>query len=265
MTTTIEPTETAARAGLAEALLCAIPASSRAFTTAIERLRAGRGAFALHETIGSARPALLASLYRAMGGQVVVVVPTADVAERTFADLLYYFGEPEPQSVSLLRSRDETVGAIESPSERSARMTFFADALDGKPGIAIVPVAALRQYVMPHAVFSAERFALKVGEDAGWDATQKRLYRLGYERADIVSAAGEFAVRGGILDVFAASADAPARVEFFGDTVESIRPFGLESQRSEGERERLDIIPWSEIPRDEIYRTRAIERFTEPA
>ncbi|MDQ2873141.1 MAG: transcription-repair coupling factor, partial [Candidatus Eremiobacteraeota bacterium] len=119
--------------------------------------------------------------------------------------------------------------------------------------------------VMPHAAFSAERFALKVGEDAGWDETQQRLFRLGYERADIVSAAGEFAVRGGILDVFAASADAPMRVEFFGDTVESIRPFGVESQRSEGQRDRLDIIPWLEIPRDERYRARAIERFTEPA
>ena len=60
-------------------------------------------------------------------------MPTADVAERTFADLLYYLGETEPERVALVRSRDEAVGALESPSERSARMTLLADLRAGRP------------------------------------------------------------------------------------------------------------------------------------
>jgi transcription-repair coupling factor (superfamily II helicase) len=164
--------------------------------------------------------------------------------------------------VALLRPRDETVGAIESPSERSARMTLLADLCARKPQVIVAPVAALRQHVMPRRAFEAASFTLRVGEEAGWDATQRRLYRLGYARVDVVSAAGEYAVRGGILDVFPATADAPVRVEFFGDEVESIRPFELASQRSSGTLDEIAVTPWLEILRDEALRATVLERAT---
>lgn len=103
-------------------------------------MEAGRGlAFALHETTASARPYLIAGLFRALGGQIFVATPTTDVAERTFADLLYFLGEGESDTVALLRARDETVGAIESPSERSARMTLLADLCARKARIIVAP------------------------------------------------------------------------------------------------------------------------------
>ena len=258
-------------ATLAPTLVRALPSSSRSLAGLIERLRtpleSGRGlAFALHETTASARPYLLAGLFRALGGQIFVATPTTDVAERTFADLLYFLGEGESDTVALLRARDETVGAIESPSERSARMTLLADLCARKARIIVAPVAALRQYVIPRAMFDELSITLAVGDEPGWDEIQSRLYRLGYTRADVVSAAGEYAVRGGILDVYPATSDAPVRLEFFGDTLESIRPFDLQSQRSDGERELVHVTPWLEIPRDDLYRERVIERATgEPA
>ena len=230
----------------------------------IARLRQGRGLYSLHETIPAARPAILAALYRALGGQIFVAVPTADAAERAFTDLLYFLEEDEARSVSLLRSRDEAVGVLESPSEHSARMALLADLADGKPGIILAPVHALRQYVMPRALFMESRFMLRAEGEAGWDRTLRELYRLGYHRADVVSAAGEYAVRGGIVDVFPPTADRPARVEFFGDAIESLRPFDLESQRSEGALESLEIVPWSEIPRDEALRERVRDRLDAP-
>jgi transcription-repair coupling factor (superfamily II helicase) len=237
---------------------------ARPVSAAIERLRQGRGLYSLHETIPAARPALLAALYRALGGQIFVAVPTADAAERAFTDLLYFLEEDEARSVSLLRSRDEAVGVLESPSEHSARMALLADLADGKPGIILAPLGALRQYVMPRELYASSRFTLRTGDEAGWDRILRELYRLGYYRADVVSAAGEYAVRGGIVDVFSPTSDRPARIEFFGDTIESIRPFDLESQRSEGTVESLDIVPWSEIPRDEALRARVIERLDAP-
>src|SRR6202020_1350499 len=153
------------------------------------------------------------------------------IAERAFADLLYYLGEQEPVQVALLRSRDEAIGAMESPSERSARMTLLDDLAANRRRVVFAPMVALRQYVMPRGAFAAARTVLKVGDDAGWEATQERLFELGYSRTDVVSAVGEYAVRGGILDLFAATADYPTRIEFFGDTVESIRPFDLATQR----------------------------------
>ncbi|HTD33214.1 MAG TPA: transcription-repair coupling factor, partial [Candidatus Elarobacter sp.] len=217
-------------------------------------------AFALHETTSSARPYLLAALHGVLKGQIFVVVPTTDVAERTFTDLTYYLGGEAAQRVALLRARDETVGALDSPSERSARMTLLADLCARKPQIVVAPVAALRQYVVPRSVFEDTSFTLRVNESAGWDAALERLYRLGYARVDVVSAAGEYAVRGGILDVFPATAERPLRVEFFGDDVDSIRPFDLQSQRSEGSLNAFTITPWLEILRDEELRTNVSAR-----
>jgi transcription-repair coupling factor (superfamily II helicase) len=233
-------------------LLAELTESSRAFAGTIERLRSLRripgkkpGGYALHETIAAARPALLAALHRELGGCLLVVLPTPDAAERTFADLLYYL-EERGEQVALVRSRDEALGAIESPSERSARMTLLADLIDGAPRIVLAPIAAVRQHLMARTRFDKLRFALRPGDEPGWEYLQQRLFDLGYVRCDVVSAVGEYAVRGGIIDLFAATADTPARIEFFGDAVESLRDFSIESQRSDASIDRLVITPWED-------------------
>jgi transcription-repair coupling factor (superfamily II helicase) len=224
----------------------------------LERLRTHRGAFSLHETTQSARPYLYAGIFRALRAPLCIVVPTADIAERTFADLTYYLGGDAARDVMLVRPREESVGIIESPSERSARMTLLADLAAARTAIAVVPVAALRQYVMPKSAFVEASFALAPGDGFGFEALQQRLYELGYHRGDVVAAAGEYAVRGGIVDVWAATADAPARVEFFGDEIESLRSFELATQRSTESLERLEIVPWSELPRSEGVRAKVL-------
>src|SRR5271156_6646177 len=106
---------------LAPSFVRALSSSSRQLAELIDRLRTSsdRGlAFALHETTSAARPYLLAGIHGALGGTMLVVVPTADVAERTFADLSYYLGVSSARNVALVRARDETVGALDSPSER---------------------------------------------------------------------------------------------------------------------------------------------------
>jgi transcription-repair coupling factor (superfamily II helicase) len=225
---------------------------SRVWQSLVQKLRALRalpgrkpGGYALHETIAAARPALFASLQQELGGTLLVVVPTPDAAERAFADLLYYLGD-RGDCVALLRSRDEAVGAIESPSERSARMTLLADLAKGAPRIVLAPIAAARQYFMPEAIFDTRRFRLRTGDEPGFESLVRRLFELGYARADVVSAVGEYAVRGGIVDLFAATAEAPARIEFFGDAIESMRTFAIESQRSSENIESLEIVPWND-------------------
>ncbi len=237
-------------------------------------MRTHQGAFALHETTQAARPYLIAGIFRALRVPLFVVVPTADIAERTFADLTYYLGGAPGAAansdrtagasldITLVRPREESVGVIESPSERSARMSLLADLAAKRPTIVVAPVAALRQYVMPRAVFAQRSFRLSIGDEIGFDDLQKRLFEIGYHRTDVVSAAGEFAVRGGIVDCWTATAATPARIEFFGDEIESIRSFDLTSQRSSDALTELDIIPWSEIPRDEALRERVLAGIT---
>jgi len=205
----------------------------------------------------------LAGIFRALHVPTTIVVATADIAERTFADLSYYLADSSgAPPVTLVRAREESVGIIESPSERSARMTLFAELLAGKQQVIIVPVAALRQYVMPRDVFRTGSFRLELGGDFQFEALQQRLFELGYHRSDVVAAAGEYAVRGGLIDVWAATANAPARVEFFGDEIESIRSFDLGTQRSTEPLSSLDVGPWSELPRDQALRERVAARIT---
>ncbi len=213
------------------------------------RLEGARSA-ALHETVAAARPAIVAALAGARGRQFFCIVPTEDVAEKTFADLLYYLGEPEsvPQRVALLRSRGESFGAIEGASERSARVALFEALADGRPLVAIAAVSAVRQYVVTPEIFRSQRFVLRRGEERAWESLLQRLHALGYERAEVVGAVGEYAVRGGIIDLFAASADAPARIELDGDTIESIRTFDLQTQRSRTEIEAVAVAPWDDLP-----------------
>src|SRR5579883_3406660 len=202
----------------AATLLASLRERSRPWQQAVERLRAlaqlpgvKPGGYAVYETIAAARPALLASLQQCLGTTVFAVVPTPDAAERAFADLLYYLGE-RSDAVALLRSRDEALGAIESPSERSARVTLLEDLSDGAARIVLAPVAAARQHLMPREEFQRGRFVLRAGDEPGWERLQQRLYDLGYARCDVVSAVGEYAVRGGIIDLFAATAETPARI-----------------------------------------------------
>ena len=245
---------------MAPSLVRALPSSSRPLAGLLERLRTHTGAFSLHETAQSARPYLLSGIFAALRAPLFVIVPTADVAERTFADLLYYLGDDGGAPVTLVRPREESIGVIESPSERSARMTLFAELAARKPQVIVTPVAALRQYVMPRAAFAERSFTPATGDEYDFDELQERLYGLGYHRADVVAAAGEYAVRGGLIDLWAATANAPARIEFFGDEIESIRSFDLSSQRSSGSLDRLTITPWSEIPREAALRDRIFER-----
>ncbi|HEY6326546.1 MAG TPA: transcription-repair coupling factor, partial [Candidatus Cybelea sp.] len=104
----------------------------------------------------------------------------------------------------------------------------------------------VRQPLLARASFEQSSFVLHTGDEAGWERLQERLFALGYERCDVVSAVGEYAVRGGIVDCFAATADAPVRIEFVGDAIESMREFAIESQRSSAAVERLEIAAWSD-------------------
>ncbi len=245
-----------APSGIAKALVQLL-AEARPGAAVLDRLHGGHAA-ALHEVAAAARPAILAAFARAREGQLVCIVPTADVAERVYADFLYYGGAStgEPSAgVALLRERGESYGAIESPSERSARAGVFERLAMGDPLVVITSVWAIREYLMSPERFRSERFTLMRGAETDWEATLRRLHDLGYERADVVGAAGEFAVRGGILDCFPATADAPVRIEFFGDTIDSMRTFDLETQRSREELDHAIVAPWNDAPRDDEHAT----------
>jgi transcription-repair coupling factor (superfamily II helicase) len=113
-----------------------------------------------------------------------------------------------------------------------------------------VVVASVRAVIQRLSPSDPSPIVLQVGEDRDVTELSDSLTVLGYERTDRVESRGEYAVRGGILDVFPADAEEPIRLDFWGDTVEDIRVFAIGDQRSQDRVERADIFPAREFRAD---------------
>jgi transcription-repair coupling factor (superfamily II helicase) len=127
----------------------------------------------------------------------------------------------------------------------AARMAARHALRSGRPGVIVVAsVRAAVQRVSPSPI---EPITLEAKATVDFDSLVRRLAALGYERTDRVEARGEMAVRGGIVDLYPAQDDRPARIEFWGDEIDEIREFSIASQRSEGELDRLVVFPAREL------------------
>lgn len=102
---------------------------------------------------------------------------------------------------------------------------------------------ALAEKVISHQSLEQNTLEIRVGDKLDIGFVNEFLTEYGFERVDFVYEAGQFSIRGGIVDVFSFSHDLPYRVEFFGDQVESIRSFDMESQLSERKLTRITIVP----------------------
>jgi transcription-repair coupling factor (superfamily II helicase) len=125
-------------------------------------------------------------------------------------------------------------------------------------GIVVVPVATLMQRLAPRSHVIGNRFDLKLGQRLDMDAEKRRLESAGYRHSPQVFDPGDFAVRGGLLDVFPMGAPSPFRIELLDDEIESIRGFDPESQRSLEKFERIELLPGREVPLDEAPVARAL-------
>ncbi|MDR3496970.1 MAG: transcription-repair coupling factor, partial [Ancalomicrobiaceae bacterium] len=117
----------------------------------------------------------------------------------------------------------------------------------GKPLVLLTTVNAAIQRVPAAGLVGAETFAAAPGNQLDMADLTKWLENNGFSRTSTVRDTGEYAVRGGILDLFAPGSETPVRLDFFGDTLESIRRFDPETQRTTGQMKRLEWVPMSEV------------------
>lgn len=124
---------------------------------------------------------------------------------------------------------------------------------DGKflPRILITTVNAVTQRTMPKSALERAAFSARVGSRVSVSALQNYLAANGYTRTDTVREQGEFAIRGGIIDMFATGEEFPVRIDLFGDEVESIRVFDPATQRTEGKKDSFILRPVAEFFLDE--------------
>ena len=123
-------------------------------------------------------------------------------------------------------------------------------------GIVVVPVQTLMQRLSPLRHIAGGSFDYRMGQRLDFDAEKRRLEAASYRHVPQVLDPGDFAVRGGLLDVYPMGADAPLRIELLDDTIDSLRHFDPESQRSLDRVESVQLLPGREVPLDE----RSVER-----
>ena len=188
---------------------------------------------------GPALRAFAAALLADVAAPVLLVVPTEKEVDGIADDVSAYVGEDavavfpawETLPHERLSPQPATVG------QRLRVLDRLRDA-ESTLRVVVAPVRALLQPMDPRLT-EREPIRLDVGYAGGLDGLVESLASLGYTRTSMVEHRGEFAVRGGIVDLFATAADHPVRVEFWGDDVESIREFAAASQRT---LESLDVV-----------------------
>ena len=102
---------------------------------------------------------------------------------------------------------------------------------------------ALAERVVSKKELDENTLTVKVGDEFDISKLEKRIFELGFEHTDYVYEPGQFAIRGSIVDVYSFSSDMPYRIDFFGDEVDSIRSFDVQSQLSQGKVETMTIVP----------------------
>ena len=123
-------------------------------------------------------------------------------------------------------------GLYPGPQVVHERLRFLAKASEAKPAqIFIAPCNALLQKTIPEAVFVDSHFTIKVGDSLPENFALK-LQELGYMSAPLVEDVGQYAVRGGVIDLFSTAEKYPIRIELFGDQIESLRTFSNQDQKS---------------------------------
>ncbi|HVL98327.1 MAG TPA: transcription-repair coupling factor [Egibacteraceae bacterium] len=193
--------------------------------------------------VGPALRAYTLALLAERTGPLLVVVPNERDAEAVCDDLAAFLGEGavahfpawETLPHERLSPQAATVGQRLRVLDRLRKPEPSSSLADGEQAAdlraVVAPVRALLQPMDPRLA-EREPIRLRPGFAGGLDGLVESLAALGYVRTPLVERRGEFAVRGGIVDVFPSAADHPVRVEFWGDDIDSIRAFSAADQRS---------------------------------
>ncbi|MBL8672465.1 MAG: transcription-repair coupling factor [Alphaproteobacteria bacterium] len=201
---------------------------------------------------------LVAALARE--GRDVLVVATDDARLARMAAALGFLA-PDVASLEFPAWDCLPYDRMAPRSEIVARRIETLAALAAAPGPAgraiLTTVAAILQRVPARSLVAGTTLEAKVGSKLSPETLVAFLLRNGYARSETVGEAGEFAVRGGIIDVFAPGGEEPLRLDFFGDSLESVRRFDPLTQRSSGKLDRIALRPMCEVVLDEA----AIQRF----
>ncbi|WNG23907.1 transcription-repair coupling factor [Cystobacter fuscus] len=212
---------------------------------------------------GAGRGYALARLLRTLKAPLVCIAPDEEAADALAHDLAFFLGGPgTPREPRVLRMPADEVLPYD---ELSPDADVVADRLGAlfhlnqgtRAPALVLSLRGLLRKVLPPQVMKELSERLSVGQDFDRDELARKLAHMGYQSSPLVEDLGTFSVRGGIIDVFSPLYDKPVRIEFFGDTIESIRVFDPETQRTVDPLKEIILLPAREVIFSEKTRVHA--------
>ncbi len=224
-----------------------------AFTRAASRLKEGTGRIRVSGLASTAKALLLVLLQRAAGRPIIFVVNdnrTVDDIVPVLRGFCELTAACDSDSIISLPARDVLPFQNLSPHPelQEERATALWKIATGAASIVVSPLAATAIRLRSADYYTDLARTIRRGESFDLEALLAHLNTVGYTSADVVEMPGQYAVRGGILDVYSPEADRPLRIEFFGDEAESIRKFDPGSQRSSNPVDEALLLPLTETP-----------------
>jgi transcription-repair coupling factor (superfamily II helicase) len=210
-----------------------------AFEALAKAFAAGDPCLRVAGLTGAVRPLVVTELLHATPRAALVLAASLPEARAWALDLRFFgapaveFPEREPRLWRGGRQR-------EADAERAL---ICRRLLSGEPLVVVATSAALAVPLPAPGAFGAATLRMSVGDSLDRELLLEALASAGYERVDTVVEVGQWSLRGGIVDIFAPTHPAPARLEFFGDDIESIRLFDPTSQRSQAALDELVVLP----------------------
>jgi transcription-repair coupling factor (superfamily II helicase) len=225
-----------------------------AFRAAQQAAAAGQREFVLSGLTPTAKALVVAALAHTVGRPLVMLTADNETGERLCQTAFTFLSWLEPEgeaAVSLLPAFDCSPYEGRSPHPEIAERRAVAlwNVARGRTRLLFVPLPAALGRFRPKAYYGSLALELKVGDELSLSDLVEHLAAVGYEGAEPVANAGQFSLRGGIVDVFPPEVAWPFRLEFFGDRIESIREFDPNTQRSRATTPTAPLLPLAETRR----------------
>ncbi len=229
-----------------------------ALESAISGLRQGTSRERIAGLMDTAKALLAAIVATELRRPMVVLVESGGRAEVFAASMQFFYAAlagQEATEVTVLPAMDvfpwqDAAPHAEILETRAVTLWRYST---GQARIVVAPVAAARMRIADAAYYAEQARTLARDETVSLDDLVAHLRRVGYESHDMVEMPGQFTVRGGIVDIFPAEAERPVRLEFFEDSVESLREFDPNTQRSVRPIERVTLPPLVEQPMNGVF------------
>ena len=206
----------------------------------------------------SGRAYLISSIFEKEDRSMIIVTSSDMEAKDLYEDLSLY-----TLDVHYLPTKEIVFYNIDAISGdlRWARLKVIKEILENKSKkIIVTSIESFVSLYTPIELYKKYSFSIKEDDEININDVVQKLVECGYERVNVVEGKGEFALRGGILDVYPPCNVLPFRIELFGDEVDSIRSFNVDSQRSIERKDKVDIFPAKEIILDKELLDKATEK-----